>query len=146
AILGRVMLKVIAVCDEEQGCPLYRRDNRLDFSPPIVTGIDGVPVCSVAVGSLQPGVSKVQAGEPSTGFARTFCGGCPSGKAWWNFEPVVKDTDATLSANAQQVILNSIGRMKIFAGVHMAELLRVVKLIKGTRVPVGRADVTRRQP
>ena len=35
--------RALAVCDEEQGCPLYRRDNRLDFSPPIVTGLDGVP-------------------------------------------------------------------------------------------------------
>jgi CRP-like cAMP-binding protein len=59
---------------------------------------------------------------------------------------VIKETEATLSAGAQQVILNSIGRMKIFAGVHMAKLLRIVKLIKGTRVPEGRAIVTRGKP
>src|SRR5688572_24194724 len=87
------MLKIITVCDEEQGCPLYRRDNRLDFSPPIVTGIDGVPVCATAVESLQKGVTRILAGEPSTAFGRTFCGGCPAGKAWWSFEPVVKDTE-----------------------------------------------------
>jgi redox-sensitive bicupin YhaK (pirin superfamily) len=57
--------RIIAVCDEEQGCPLYRRDNRLDFSPPIVTGIDGVPVCSTAVESLHKPVVKIQAGEAS---------------------------------------------------------------------------------
>jgi CRP-like cAMP-binding protein len=140
------MQKIIALCDEEQGCPLYRRDNRLDFAPPIVSGVDGVPVCSIAVESLQKAVAKIQAGEQSTGFARTFCGGCPAGKAWWSFEPVVKETDATLSPGAQQVILNSIGRMKIFAGVHMAKLLRIVRLIKGTRVPEGRAIVTRGKP
>ena len=83
------MLKIIAVCDEEHGCPLYRRDNRLDFSPPIVTGVDGVPVCSVAVEALQKAVARMQAGEPSTGFVKTFCGGCSAGKAWWSFEPVV---------------------------------------------------------
>lgn len=140
------MLKIIAVCDEEQGCPLYRRDNRLDFSPPIVTGIDGVPVCSVAVGALQPCVAKIVGGAPSGGFTKTFCGGCSSGKAWWNFEPVVKDTDATLSPGAANVILNSIGRMKIFTGVHMAKLMRIVRLIKGTRIPAGRAVVTRGKP
>src|SRR5262245_59394880 len=101
------MLKIIAVCDEEQGCPLYRRDNRLDFSPPIVNGIDGVPVCAVAVEALQKGVTRIMAGEPSTAFGRVFCGGCPAGKAYWSFEPVIKDTEATLSAGAQQVILNS---------------------------------------
>ena len=139
-------MKIVACCDEEQGCPLYRRDNRLEFASPMVTGVDGVPTCSIAIETLQKITTRILAGEPSTGFARTFCGGCPAGKAWWNFEPVVKDTDATLSANAQQVILNSIGRMKIFAGVHMAKLLRIVKLIKGTRVPEGRAIVTRGKP
>jgi len=138
--------KIIAVCDEEQGCPLYRRDNRLDFSPPIVTGVDGVPVCAMAVESLQKPIVKIEAGEAATGFNRTFCGGCPSGKAWWNFEPAVKESDATLSAGAQQVILNSIGRMKIFTGVHLAKLMRIVRLIKGTRVPGGRAIVTRGKP
>ena len=120
------MLKIIAVCDEEQGCPLYRRDNRLDFSPPIVTGMEGVPVCAIAVEALQKNITRITAGEPSTSFGRTFCGGCPAGKAWWSFEPVVKDTEATLSAGAQQVILNSIGRMKIFTGVHLAKLMRIV--------------------
>ena len=140
------MLKIIAVCDEEQGCPLYRRDNRLDFTPPMVTGNEGVPVCAVAVESLHKGVTRILAGEPSTSFSRTFCGGCPAGKAWWSFEPVVKDTEATLSAGAQQVILNSIGKMKIFAGVHLAKLMRIVRLIKGTRIPAGRAVVTRGNP
>jgi CRP-like cAMP-binding protein len=140
------MLKIVAACDEEQGCPLYRRDNRLDFASPIVNGVDGVPICSIAVETLQKIVVKIQAGELSTGFAHTYCGGCAAGKAWWSFEPVVKDTDATMSPGAQQVILNSIGRMKIFTGVHMAKLLRIVKLIKGTRVPEGRAIVNRGKP
>ena len=140
------MQKIITVCDEEQGCPIYRRDNRLDFTPPIVTGLDGVPVCAIAVESLQKAVARIQAGEPSTGFARTFCGGCPAGKAWWSFEPVVKDTEATMSAGAQQVILNSIGKMKIFTGVHLAKLMRIVRLIKGTRISAGRAVVTRGNP
>lgn len=141
-----IMLKIIAVCDEEQGCPIYRRDNRLDFSPPIVAGVEGIPVCAIAVESIQKAVTRIQAGEPSTGFARTYCGGCSAGKAWWSFEPVVKETDATLSPGAQQVILNSVGRMKIFAGVHMAKLMRIVRLIKGTRVPEGRAIVSRGKP
>jgi len=140
------MIKIVAVCDEEQGCPLYRRENRLDFASPIVSGAEGVPICSIAVEALQKSVTRIQAGETSTNFARTYCGGCTAGKAWWSFEPVIKETEATLSAGAQQVILNSIGRMKIFAGVHMAKLLRIVKLIKGTRVPEGRAIVTRGKP
>jgi CRP-like cAMP-binding protein len=140
------MMKIVAVCDEERGCPLYRRESKLDFSPPIVTGVDGVPICAIAVESLQKPVVRMQAGEPSTGFLRTFCGGCPAGKAWWSFEPVVRETDATLSPGAQQVILNSIAKMKIFTGVHIAKLMRIVRLIKGTRIPAGRAVVTRGKP
>ena len=69
------MIKIVAVCDEEQGCPLYRRENRLDFASPIVSGAEGVPICSIAVESLQKAVTRIQAGETSTNFARTFCGG-----------------------------------------------------------------------
>src|SRR5437868_13463553 len=110
------MLKIIAVCDEEQTCPLYRRDNRLDFSPPIVTGVDGVPICSVAVEALQKAVARIQAGEPSTGYVRTFCGGCPSGKPWWSFEPVVMHTEAAVSPGPQHGILNSLGQKTNFTG------------------------------
>jgi CRP-like cAMP-binding protein len=140
------MQKITAVCEESSGCPLYRRDSKLDFMPPTVSGADGVPVCSVAVESLQKSVARISAGEPSTSFIRSYCGGCPSGKAWWSFQPVAKETDATLSATAAQFILTSISKMKIFSGVHVAKLMRIVKLIKGTRVPAKRAVITRGAP
>src|SRR6185436_6059062 len=68
-------MKIVAFCDEEQGCPLYRRDNRLEFVPPTVTGVDGIPICSVAIETLQKLATKIAAGELSTGFNHTFCGG-----------------------------------------------------------------------
>ena len=43
------MLRVIAVCAEEQGCPLYKKDSKLDFTMPTVTALDGVPICASAI-------------------------------------------------------------------------------------------------
>ncbi len=140
------MLRIIAVCTEEQGCPIYKREAKLDFSPPTVIGLQGVPVCSIAVEQLQRAVAKIAAGNTPTAYARTYCGGCPAGKAWWSFEPAAKETDTTLSPAASQYILSSIVKMRIFAGVHLAKLQRIVRLIKGTRVPEGRAIVHRGQP
>jgi hypothetical protein len=142
------MLKVTAVCDEVQGCPLYAKGSKLDFTPrpPTVAGLDGLPVCAIAVDPLQKTVIRISNGESTTGFTRTFCGGCPGGKAWWSFQPIIKETESTLSPAATQYILNSISRMKIFGGVHVTKLMRIVKLIRGTRVPSGRAIVQRGMP
>ncbi|HYF00512.1 MAG TPA: cyclic nucleotide-binding domain-containing protein [Planctomycetota bacterium] len=139
-------MHIIAICAEEQSCPLYRRDSRLDFSPPTVHGEDGVPVCSAAVEQLHRAVARITAGQPASAFARTFCGGCPSGKAWWNFEPAPKETESSLSPAAAQFILSSLSKMKLFAGVHPAKLLRIIRLVKGTRVPSGRALLMRGRP
>ncbi|HXX92158.1 MAG TPA: cyclic nucleotide-binding domain-containing protein, partial [Planctomycetota bacterium] len=57
-----------------------------------------------------------------------------------------KETESTLSPAAAQFILNSISKMQIFSGVHVAKLMRIVRLIKGTRVPSGRAIVQRGKP
>jgi CRP/FNR family cyclic AMP-dependent transcriptional regulator len=141
-----MLLKITAVCEEEKGCPLYHKDSRLEFTPPSVAGSDGNPVCYVAVESLHKAVTRIAAGEPHSGFLRTFCGGCPAGKAWWTFLPLAKEADSSLSPAAAQYILNSIARMKIFTGVHTSKLQRIVKLIKGTRVPSGRAIVQRGKP
>jgi CRP-like cAMP-binding protein len=137
------MLKIVAVCEEERGCPLYRQNSRLEFSPPIVSGTDGLPICSLAVKALQEAVSRITSGEPVGAFLRTFCGGCSAGKAWWSFEPVAQETGTSISPAASQFILGSISKMKIFTGVHMAKLQRIVKLIKGIRVPSGRTIVSR---
>jgi CRP-like cAMP-binding protein len=140
------MSRVIAVCEEERGCPLYRRGARLEFAPPTVSGLEGLPVCASAVASLQKPAERVAAGQAAAPYARTYCGGCAEGKAWWNFEPAPRETDATLSPAAANFILESIRKMKLFAGVHVAKLARIVKLIKGTRVPAGRAIITRGAP
>jgi len=142
------MIKIVAVCDEVKGCPLYQKGSKLDFTPapPTVSGLDGVPVCSVAIEPLQKAAAKMASGDPEPPPPRTFCGGCPAGQAWWSFQPVVKETESTLSPAAATFILNSIAKMKIFGGVHVAKLMRIVKLIKGTRVPSGRAIVQRGKP
>ncbi len=137
---------VTAFCEEERGCPLYRRDSKLEFTPPVVSGVEGVPVCATAVAALKGPAEKVAAGQSPAAYARTFCGGCPSGKAWFGFEPVQKETGTALSPAASQFILTSISKMALFAGVHMAKLMRIVKLIKGTRVPSGRAVIMRGAP
>lgn len=140
------MLRVIAVCAEEQGCPLYKKDSRLDFTSPTVTGLDGVPICASAIKPLMESVSKVAAGQPAAPFARTFCGGCATGKAWWDFQPIPKDTEQSLSPAAAQFIHSSLAKMRLFNGVHGTKLERIVKLVRGTRVPSGRALVTRGKP
>ena len=142
------MLKIIAVCEESQGCPLYSKGARLDFTvaPPTVTGLDGVPVCSLAVDPLQKAAVQISGGQDAAALTRTFCGGCPAGKAWWGFQPVVKETEAHLSPAAAQFILDSVSKMKFFGGVHPAKLLRIVKLIKVSRVPPGSVIVERGRP
>lgn len=140
------MSRVLAVCEEERGCPLYRRGARLEFAPPTVSGLEGLPVCATAVAALQKPAERVAAGQAAAPYARTFCGGCAEGKSWWNFEPAPRETDTTLSPAAAHFILESIRKMKLFAGVHVAKLARIVKLIKGTRVPAGRAIITRGAP
>ena len=140
------MMRVIAVCAEEQGCPLYKKDARLDFSPPTVHGVDGVPICATAIEPLLRSVSRVATGQAASAFAKTFCGGCAAGKAWWNFEPIPKDTEAALSPAAAQFIHSSLAKMRLFAGVHPMKLERIVRQVKGTRVPSGRTLVTKGNP
>ncbi len=139
-------MRVIAVCVEEQGCPLYKKDARLDFSPPTVSGVDGLPVCASAIEPLLRSVTRVGAGQAAGAFAKTYCGGCPAGKAWWNFEPILKETEQTLSPAAAQFIQSSLAKMRLFQGVHATKLERIVRLVKGTRVPSGRTLVTKGQP
>jgi CRP/FNR family cyclic AMP-dependent transcriptional regulator len=140
------MLRVIAVCSEEQGCPLYKKDARLDFTPPTVFGLDGVPICASALTPLQAAVSKISAGQAASPFARTYCGGCSVGKAWWDFQPIPKDTEQSLSPAAAQFIRSSLAKMRLFKGVHSTKLDRIVRLVRGTRVPSGRALVQRGMP
>ncbi|MFN3484530.1 MAG: hypothetical protein ACK44W_03490, partial [Planctomycetota bacterium] len=57
------MSRVLAVCEEERGCPLYRRGARLEFAPPTVSGLEGLPVCATAVAALQKPAERVAAGQ-----------------------------------------------------------------------------------
>lgn len=139
-------MKIIAVCSEERGCPLYRRDSRLEFTPPSVAGQDGAEVCAVAVEALQKVIPRIQSGQVASAFARTYCGGCPAGKAWWDFEVAARETSETKSGGVSQFILSRISQMSLFSGVHTAKLMQIVKLIKGTRVPNGTAVITKGRP
>ena len=137
------MIKILATCDEEQNCPLYQRESQLEFAPPIVTGRDGALVCSIAVEAMQKVIPQISAGQSPALYARTFCGGCPEGKAWWNFERLQKETGMRLAPDVSLFILNNISKMKIFSGVPQEKLTRIVKLIKGTRVTAGQDIVAR---
>jgi CRP/FNR family transcriptional regulator, cyclic AMP receptor protein len=132
------MPRVIAVCVEEQGCPLYKKDSRLDFMSPTVTGLDGVPICAAAVKPLLMSASRVAAGETPVAVART---------SWWDFQPPPASAGGgDLSPAAAQFIRSSLGKMPLFKGVHPTKLDRIAKLLTGNSVPPGTKLVERGKP
>ena len=140
------MPRVIAVCVEEQGCPLYKKDARLDFTSPTVTGLDGVPVCASAIKPLLTSASRVAAGEQPGAVARTYCGGCAEGKAYWDFQPPPPNSGGDLSPAAAKFIRTSLGKMPLFHGVHPTKLDRIAKLLTGNSVTPGTTLVHRGKP
>jgi CRP-like cAMP-binding protein len=140
------MLRITAVCDQERGCPLYRKGARLEFSPPSVSGADGVPVCATAVATLLPASRDLAAGNSPAESEHVFCGGCLSGKAWWTFEPVEDDQASHKSLANLQAVLNTVAKMTLFGGVHLAKLMRIVRLMKERPVPAGQIAIVRGRP
>ncbi len=139
------MLRITAVCDEETHCPLYKKQARLEFSPPAVAGSDGAPVCAIAVESLQKAVAMIAGGVPPGHFARTFCGGCSAGKAWWSFLAVQKH-DTAPHLQPSPGLLKQLAGMTLFSGVHIAKLIRILGFMKERTYGPGQEVIVRGQP
>jgi len=140
------MTRIFAVCESEMGCPLFKKGARLEFTPPMVSGVDGGPVCSAAVEALQKPVLRIVAGAPPASHARTFCGGCSGGKAWWTPEAPQRDTETLASVAATQTILKHVSRMKLFTGIHIAKLMRLSRFMKETEIAPHQQVIVRGRP
>ncbi len=140
------MSRIFAVCESETGCPLYKKGARLEFTPPMVSGVDGGPVCSGAVEALQKPILRIAAGAPPASHARTFCGGCSGGKAWWTPEPPQRDAETLASVAATQTILKHVSRMKLFSGIHIAKLMRLSRFMQEREVAHREEVIVRGRP
>ncbi len=140
------MRRIFAVCDSEAGCPLYKKGARLEFTPPSVSSAEGDPVCASAVEALNKPVARVAAGAPAASYARTFCGGCAAGKAWWTPEPPQRETETLSSIAAMQSMLKHVSRLNIFAGIHIAKLTRLCRLMEEIQVEPRRELIARSRP
>jgi len=140
------MTRIYVACESEVGCPLYKRGARLEFTPPSVIGADGAPVCAAAVEALQKPVARIAAGAPPAAHARTFCGGCAGGKAWWTPEPPQREVETLASIAATQAILKYVSKMKLFSGIHIAKLMRLARFMQEREIPPRQQVIVRGRP
>jgi len=131
------VLKVVARCHLEEGCPLYHSGDGLEFSKVAVNGLDFVPVCSKAVINLMNPVNLIRNGEPARNHEGTFCGGCEEGRAWFVFTADAAVTSYRVAPQFESFALNALGKMKLFSGVRRAILERVVPFLRERRVDSG---------
>lgn len=131
------MSRVMATCDEETGCPLYRKGDRIEFAPPAVIGTSGAPICTIAASTLTTPVTRITAGEAPERFTRVSCGGCPSGWALWNFTLVNPPSGTSLTARTRKDVQEGISRLMIFSGVHPSRLSRIIELLRSRRFTHG---------
>ena len=131
------MLKAIAICSEPKGCPLYKDEDQLAFSPPNVEGIKHVPVCGIAVSKLYDRAVAITQGAPAGEHVGVTCGGCEAGEAWWDF--VVRDEkESTLPPN----VLKVLEKMPIFQDVTPDHLAKILRLMQDYRAEAGQDLIT----
>lgn len=128
------MRKILARCDEAAGCPLYHANDALEFGFVTVWGAEFVPVCQRAVAALLPSVERLRAGAPAANHARTYCGGCDAGKAWFSFATETAVTSFRVKPQFEHFALNALQKTKVFAGVRPAVLERIVPFMRERRV------------
>lgn len=138
--------RIDAVCSAEAGCPLYQKGARLVFEPPAVSGTEGGPVCASAVEALQKHVREALSDTPPDSQVPTLCGGCPGGKAIWILERPAPESGGSTTVAASQAILRHISRMSLFAGIHVAKLMRLARLMKERPAAAGEEVVVRGRP
>ncbi len=131
------MSRLLATCDEEVGCPLYLKGDRLEFAPPTVFGTSGAPICAIAAATLYTPVARITAGESADRFTRISCGGCPAGWALWNFTLMKPPSGTSLTSRTRKEVQTGISRLMIFNGVHPSRLSRIIELLRSHRFPPG---------
>ena len=138
--------RVEAVCSAEVGCPQYRKGARLVFEPPTVAGADSSPVCASVVEVLLKPVREILSGTPPASSAPLLCGGCPGGRALWILRLPPPDAEGATTVAASQAILHRISRMPLFAGIHVARLMRLARLMRERPAAAGEEVVVRGRP
>ena len=133
------MIKAVATCKEQKGCPLYKVGDRLDFIPPEVEGVADVPVCAIAAGKLFKTAKLIADGAPPDDYAKSSCGGCQGNEAWWDF--IVMREEKRVAVPPE--VLKTLSKMRIFTGVSHEKLSKIVRLMKDYRAPAGKVLIAR---
>jgi len=129
--------KIVALVEEEKGCPLYHRGDGMEFVTPAVAGLNYTPVCMKAVQTFASTLLKLQQGASPTGFTNVHCGGCREGEAWFSFRKEDHAQGHSLSPEAARFALTGLTRVKIFAGVRPRLLERVLPLLRERKCDPG---------
>jgi CRP/FNR family cyclic AMP-dependent transcriptional regulator len=129
--------KLVAVVDEEKGCPLYHAGDGMEFMSPAVAGLNYTPVCMKAVQTFGPTLLRLQQGASPAGFQRIHCGGCREGDAWFSFHKEETERRHSLSPEAARFALTGLAHVKIFSGVRPQLLERVLPLLRERQCEPG---------
>ncbi len=136
------MQKIIARIDDENGCPLYKVGDGMEFMSPSVLGINFAPVCMRAVFALAGTLLRIQHGENLNDFRHIYCGGCTEGQAWFTFKSDNVLTVRRLTPDFAQFALNALSNMKIFHGIRPQLLERILPMLREKR-PVPGEEIIR---
>jgi CRP-like cAMP-binding protein len=121
--------KIVAIVEEEKGCPLYHPGEGMEFVAPAVAGINYVPVCMKAVQTFSSTLMKLQQG-PTPPLKWVHCGGCKEGEAWFSFRKEEAQGTHSLSPETAQFALTGLTHVKIFSGVRPRLLERILPLLR----------------
>jgi len=122
--------KIVALVNEEKGCPLYHVGDGMEFLTPAVAGLNYTPVCMKAVQTFASALLKLQQGANPAGFQNVHCGGCREGEAWFSFRKEDAERTHSLSPDAARFALTGLSHVKIFSGVRPSLLERVLPLMR----------------
>lgn len=138
--------KIVAYAAEVKGCPLYQVGDRLAFAPPEVSGEENAPVCGIAVQSFWSAVHRIGRGKPASKFDRTFCGGCPHGKAWFSFVSSEGMTDDAVAQANAKLILDVVTRFPLFSGIPPKQIEKSVPLWDVVQYPAATTLLRKGEP
>jgi CRP-like cAMP-binding protein len=138
--------KVIAFAADVVNCPLYKVGDRLAFTPPEVAGEENAPVCGVLVQTCWPVIHKIQRGRPAAKFERTYCGGCPAGKAWFSFVAAEGFADDAVAQANARLVIEVLGKFPLFAGVPPKQIEKSVPLWDVIQYPDGEMLLRKGEP
>ncbi len=140
------MKKIVAIVEDEKGCPLYNRGDGMEFMTPDVAGLNYTPVCMKAVQTFAPTLIRLQQGANPGGFQNVHCGGCREGEAWFTFRREEAERGHTLSPEAARFALTGLTHVKIFSGVRPSLLVRVLPLLRERKCDPGETVIRAGDP